>query len=303
MANEILPSGVADLSLAETLAAEFLLLASDREDLVLQHPALYKVGALPGSNVVSVPHVGLMGYDLAATATPGSEIANTALTDGSSSITMVKKAKRYNEDDLARFMIGGVVNAQMFAQDALITIQQTLISLAAVAGSGFSASVGSTGVNLTWATFLAAKAVLLNNAASGQPVAILHPQQWADLEADALSVGVTADPMILSGALTANLGSYKGRWFGVDVFTSQHVPSANAGADREGCMFVRGGVVLAHAAPAVENVAAGVVQFGDMGIFEISRKAEYGATNYITSFFAGAAVGVDALGVSILSDL
>jgi hypothetical protein len=299
----IMPSGVADLSLAETLAAEFLLLAADREDLVLQHPALYKTAAAPGSNVVSVPHVGLMGFDLAATVAEGVETPTSALTDGSSTITLVRKAKRYAQEDLAKFMIGGVVNAQMFAQDALVTIQQTLISMAAVAGAGFSTTVGSSGVNLTWATFLAAKAVLLNNAASGQPVAILHPQQWADLEADALSVGVTSDPVILSGALTSNLGSYKGRWFGVDVFTSSHVPSANAGADREGCMFVRGGIVIGHASPAVENVQAGVVQLGNMGIFEIGRRAEYGATDYVTSFFAGASVGVNALGVSIISDL
>jgi hypothetical protein len=302
MANEIVPSGVADLSLAETLAAEFLLLAADREDLVLQHPALYKTAAAPGSNVVSVPHVGLMGYDLAATATPGSEIANTALTDGSSSITLVKKAKRYNQDDLAKFMIGGIVSTQMLAVDALMTINQTLISLAATAGAGFTNTVGTSGADLTWEVFLAAKAQLLVSSANGQPVAILHPRQWADLEADALAVGVNADPMILAGALTSGMGSYKGRWFGVDVFTSSHVPTANAGADREGCMFVRGGIVIGHAAPAVENVGAGVVQLGDMGIFEIGRRAEYGATDYITSFFAGAAVGVDVLGCSVISD-
>jgi len=302
MANEVLPSSVGDLSLAALLAPEVLMLAANKEDVILSHPAFMRVAGIPGSNVVKVSHVGLMGYDLLASTTAGSEISNTALTDGSSSITLARRAKRYNMDDLAKYMVAGTVSPELLAQDALVSIVQTMVSLAATAGSGFSNSVATSGVNLTWSTFLGAKAKLLVNNATGQAMAILHPVQWADLEADALANGISSDAAILAGAVTAGLGAYKGRWFGVDIFTSQHVPTANAGADRAGCMFVRGGLVVGYAAPEVDSANGNAVALGDFGAFEKVRQGEYGATSYITHSFIGAAVSVENFGCSIVTD-
>ena len=122
MANEILPAGVGDLIAGEVMAAEFLML-------------------------------------LAAT-TPGSEVANTALTDGSTDVTIAMRAKRYTLDDLARYITDGKLDPVMLAQDSAISVAQTLISLLANVGDDFTSTVGSTGVNAVWTDIIDAKTTL-----------------------------------------------------------------------------------------------------------------------------------------------
>jgi len=303
MANEVTPSSVGDLSTTQ-LQAEVILLAASRDNDILLHPAFKLIKGLPNGSVQKVSHVGLMGYDILTASTPGSEFANTALTDGSTSITLAGNSKRYNMDDLARFMVGDRVSYQMLAQDAMVSLMQTFISKAAIAGAGFSAVAGTSGSPLTWDIILSAKGTLAAANASGQPVCILHPRQWNDLEADAFANALTADKEVLSGSLLSGLNSYKGRWMGVDFFTSSHVPSANAGADRAGCMFVAGGLLVSYAAPlAIGAAPENIVDLAGYGIFEVNRRGNSGATDFITSTFVGAAIGVNAYGVSIITDL
>jgi hypothetical protein len=85
------------------------------------HPALMHATGFeqPVSNVVRVAHLGLGGYDLLSATTPGSEVANTALTDGSTDVTIAPRAKTYGLDDTARFISDGKLDPVMFAQDAV----------------------------------------------------------------------------------------------------------------------------------------------------------------------------------------
>ena len=74
MADEIIYSGIGDLSLAAALSAEYILLAADRNALP-NHPALQYVGDISvgaHSAVIKVPHIGLMGYNLLASTGDGS---------------------------------------------------------------------------------------------------------------------------------------------------------------------------------------------------------------------------------------
>lgn len=301
MANEILPAGIGDLITSQAMAAEFLMLLADRDGSVLTHPALLHATA-PSltSNVVRVPHLGVMGYNLLSATTPGSEIANTVLSDGSTDVTITLRAKRYNLDDLARVMTNGRLDPVLFAQDAAVSVAMTLISLIANITDGFAATAGTSGVDATWDDVLSAKALLGIAKVGGPLLGILHPRQWADLEQDALSLGVLP-AQTMGGVINQGLGpAYKGQWMGIDVYVSSEVPTANAGADRAGGIFGLGGICWADAQLAPEN-DSNVVDLG-RARFERVRQGHYAATSYVTTHAAGVAMGIDACGASLITD-
>lgn len=300
MANEVIVSGIGDLISGEVMATEFLMLLADREDGVLNHPALMQAtGSSAMSNVVRVPHLGLGGYDLLSATTPGSEVANTAFTDGSTDVTLAPRAKTYGIEDTARFVAAGKLDPVMLAQDAVISINQTLISLIANVADDFSSTAGSTGVDATWADILDAKTLLGIAKNSGPLLGLLHPRQWGDLETDALTLGVLP-AQSMGGVITAGMGLYKGRWMGIDIFVSSAVPTANGGADRAGAVFARGGVAWADSQFAPEN-DSNIVELG-RGRFERVRKGQSLQTNYVTSWLCGVAKAIDGAGVSVITD-
>lgn len=301
MANEILPAGIGDLITSQAMANEFLMLLADRDGSILTHPALlHATSPSLTSTVVRVPHVGLMGYNLLSATTPGSEIANTAFSDGSTDVTIALRAKRYNLDDLARVIANGKLDPVLFAQDAAISVAMTLISLIANVTDGFAAVAGSTGVDASWNDVLDAKALLGIAKAAGPMLGILHPRQWADLELDALSLGVLPAAS-MGGVINQGLGSaYKGSWMGIDMYVSSEVPTANGGADRAGGIFTRGAIAWADAQLSPEN-DSNVVDMG-RARFERVRQGHYAATSYVTSFAAGVALAIDAAGASLVTD-
>ncbi len=300
MANEIVASGIGDLIAGEVMAAEFLMLLADRDGSVLTHPALFHAtGSARSSNVVRVPHIGLGGYDLLTATTPGSEHANTALTDGSTDVTIAPRAKVYSIDDLAGFISDGKLDALAFAQDAAVSVAQTLISLIANVADDFTATAGTTTVNATWNDVVDAKTTLGVAKATGPMLGIVHPRQWGDLEIDALSMGVIP-AQVMAGVINQGLDAFKGQWLGIDFFVSSAVPTANAGADRAGGIFCRGGIAWADVDIPAE-ADPNIVNLG-RARFERDRKGTYLETSYVTSFHAGVAQAIDGAGVSLITD-
>jgi len=298
MADEVLVSGLADLLSSEDIATEFLMLLADRDGSILTHPALfYAMGTAGNSAVVSVPHVGLGGYDLLSASTPGSEIANTALTDGSTNVTIAHRAKRYSVDDLAAVLSRGKL---AFAQDAAIAVAQTLISAIANVGDDFTSTAGTSGVDAAWTDIIDAKTTLGIAKASGPMLGILHPRQWGDLEADALTIpGMAA--MQVAGVINIGLeGTYKGRWAGIDFYVSSHVPTADAGANRAGAIFTRGGIAWADKAMVPES-DPNILDLG-RARFERVRAGNSLLTSYVTSYAMGVAKAIDAAGVTLKTD-
>lgn len=300
MADEITPTLIADLIAGEVVANEFLYLLADRDNSLLNHPALMKAtGRDSTSDVVRVPHVGLGGYDLLSSHTPGSEQSNQAFTDGKTDVTIAPRAKRYFVHDFSEYLAAGKLGAAMFAQDLVISVGQTLISLIANVGDDFTSTVGTSGTDIDWDDIADAKATLGIAKANGQAMCILHPRQWGDLEKAALALGVLpAESM--GGAIMAGFDSYKGRYMGVDFFTSSHVPTANAGADRAGCMFVRGGIAWADAQMNAE-ADPNIVDFGTARLERV-RQGTYLSTSWMLSHYAGVAKAIDGAGVAIITD-
>jgi len=306
MADEILYSGIADLRTAEALSAEILLLLADRNALP-NHPALMYAGDAVGrgSAVLKIPAVGLQGYDLLSAPGDGSPIANTALSDTAFQVTVARYSKAYEASDLARLTdpANGKIKVAEFASDAVVSSSNTLVSLVANVTDGFSASVGSSGVDLSVNNFLAAIQTLEVAKNVGPYMAILHPQQMGDLRAAIANVsGGAIQWLPASQEQIQILGNgYRGNWMGVDIFSSSFVPTANAGADRAGGMFARGAVLWADSSIPSEGDANQLVLAGKI-LFERERTAKSGLTAYVTHYYCGVSKGIDAAGVSIITD-
>lgn len=298
MANEQTPSSIADIVAGEVLANEYLMLLAERDGSVLNHPAFFHATGSPGSNVVRVPVLG-HGYDLLSAATPGADTANTSFSDDKIDVTVATYTLRYTNDALAKYMADGKLDAQMFAMGAVISIAQTLISLAANVTDGFSNVAGSTGVNAAWSDVLTAKALLGVGNADGPMLGLVHGVQWGDLESDALSLGVLP-AQLNAGIINTGLEAYKGRYFGVDFFKSNRVPTADAGANRAGAIWTPGGLVWADAELDTEG-DPNIVNLG-RGQFERVRLGLQSATSYVIRAAMGVSLGIDAAGVTLKTD-
>jgi hypothetical protein len=101
--------------------------------------------------------------------------------------------------------------------------------------------------------------------------------------------------------MTARGGGFKGRWLGVDWYSSNQVPAVNAGADRGGGIWARGGVVWADGAFPVDD-PANQISLAPSVLFERGRDVEQGITLYATQHAVGVSLGLEA-GVTYISDL
>ncbi|MCB9681830.1 MAG: hypothetical protein H6733_10185 [Alphaproteobacteria bacterium] len=298
-------SDIADLRVSAVASAEYLRLLADRSALP-NHPALLYAGNAAGSGSASIQigHLGIDGYDLLASTGDGSAVSATTPTDGKTTVTVARYSKAYSPTDLARLTDHqGLISPERFAVDAYQSGASTLVNLVAALGSGFSGTVGVSGSDLDAATFLAAKASLEIANVEGPYLAILHPRQFADLRADIVtSAGgsIPFDPA--SPAMLRVMGQgYVGSWAGVDIFVTSRVPTANAGADRAGCMIGRGAVCWADASVVVDDPASQVV-LGNKVLFERDRQALSGLTHWVSHYYVGVAEGIDAAGIGIVTD-
>lgn len=161
------------------------------------------------------------------------------------------------------------------------------VDLAALIAS-FSGTVGTTGVDLSEANLLDALTTL-TNADAPRPYAIaLHTQQVGDLrKAISTTTAVvqgSTDPASLGG--TGN--GFEFPYYGLPVFASTNVPTANAGADRAGAIFARG--------QALARVDKRPIRMG------IQRDESLRATEFNITSVYGQGELVDGWGVSVITD-
>lgn len=306
MANEIIYSSIGDLRTAEALSAEILLLLADRNALP-NHPALLYAGDARGrgSSVLKIPEIGLMGFDLLSSVGDGSSVSNTALTDGSVTVTVARYSKAYEASDLARLTdpSNGRINVDSFAMDAVQSAANTLVSLVCNVTDDFTSTVGTSGSDLSVANFLAAIQTLEVAKVVSPYMSILHPQQMGDLRAALAATSGGAIQWLPATAEQIQLlgNGYRGQFLGVDLFTSAFVPTKNAGADYGGAMFGRGAIAWADSSipddgDPMQSVLAGKI------LFERDRTAKAGLTSYVSHAYLGVSKAIDGAGVSIVTD-
>ena len=301
MADEIKYSGIGDLRTAEVLMSQWLLLLANRS-VIMDHPALMYAGNVTGSGsgVIKIPQIGLGGYDLLAVdASENTTIANTALTDGSGTVTVQRYAKIYSRTDLAGLTDSqGLLSQEMFALDGFMAAQSTVSSLIANLMDNFSNGVGSSGVDTDLATFLAAQSALEARNVTGEFLSLLHSAQWGHLKEELALVSGGA--VVFADATQAQIAAtgpgLKGKLLGTDVIVNNFVPTS--GSDRVGGMFGRGAIAWADGTPPVDDPSRQRVM-GQGVMFETGREVRESETLMVTTMYYGVTEQIDAAGESI----
>jgi hypothetical protein len=303
--NNINFAGLGDQRLVESINREWLLSLADRQPLQT-HPALISVGSagMNASLTIKTSEISWNGADQLTAIAEGASVPNTALTDNSHTVTVARHAKAYSPTDLARMTdIQGVLMPASFAMDALMSAAMTLTNLIVALASGFSQSVGSTGVNATVQNFFDARALHDINNVQGQLLLAWHARQHNDFldslraETGALEFQqATADMIAVRGT------GFKGNYLDVDFFVSNQAATANSGADRAGMMIGRGAVLWADGTHAPDPAVIGADLLGGRVRLEFDRDGRAAETAAITNRILGVSEGIDLAGVGVITD-
>lgn len=305
--------GDGDLVVSEILAQEVGLKLGER-GAFWNHPAITYAGSATymGSKVIKMDFIDSGATKMQAVASAAA-VTPDAFTFTRASITLAQQRMGRSVGDLLRVLSpsGAIRDVDAFAADAAGSYGISLSQLLITAATGFSTDISDTGADLTWAKIREAKATLIAANAQftdGNVICVLHPVQYADLEADASSAGI-GDAVSRSPEAQAIqqangfLSGYRGSLFGIDFFTSTDVPTANAAADRQGFMACPGGLVWADALIPASGDAANreiLVDGGRMQI-EFEREGSTALNNVYYQAILGAAIGQDGAGVTVTS--
>lgn len=206
---------------------------------VVVTPALLDFYELAGeaSTAIKIPKADKF---TAAAVAEGTELTNTALTSASVTITSSEIGIQATITDVLELSDIPAAHGARLKQLGRAIGDKMDVDICALF-AGFDTSVGSTGVNIALSDLLDAIYNLeVNDAAGlGGLVGVLHPRQTADLrtelEADTSVIYTNTSP----SSITKASAGYFGSWFGIDIFQTTNVPTANGAADRAGAVFVR----------------------------------------------------------------
>ena len=308
MANEVTNAGlIPDLRLARILNNEIQLLLADRFSL-RTHPAIFNAGNIAGrgSSVISIPQAGLEGYDLmTAVGSETTAASNVALTDASADITIARYALRREISDLANMTDSVGLTAERLAADMVGGYEMAVTNAICDTIDGFTATAGTTGVDLSVDDFFSALFTLEQASVRTPYVSVLHPVQVTDLQNSIRAEGGALQYIAATQEMLAAKGKgFAGSFLGVDIFKSSKVPTANAGADRAGAMMGYGAVGMAEGSVRPISALSGALQFpaGTVIAVEYERSSATALTAITGNAYFGVALLQDAMGVSIVSD-
>jgi hypothetical protein len=309
MANETTFAALSDVTVSAALHAELALKLADRAD-VMGHPSLAYIGSITGSgsNVRKGPIWG-GGADQMAAVADGVAATNTAVSNGSVSVTVARQALQRSATDLAA-MTWAFANpaalVQQLATDMVTAARMRFTSIITALAGGFTATAGATTVDFSVTNQFTAMGILQLASAPGPFVEFLHPIQLNDLqtslraETGALQfIPATPEMMAIKGQ------GYAGRFLNIDIYVSSTVPSATAGADRAGGLMSYGAIAWADGVPGIVTGAGGLVIPVDAAAkiyVELQRDASGAMTKVVGNHFVGAAIAQQGLGVSIITD-
>ena len=257
-------------------------------------PALFDVYDIAGqaSNGVKIPKADKF---TAAAVAEGVELANTALTSTSVSMTASEIGIMATVTDVLEVSDIPAAHGARLRQLGRALADKIDVDLCGVIGT-FTTAVGTTTVDLSLANILDAiyQLEVADAAGLGSLVAVLHPRQIADirteLEADAASIYTngSGNAMSASQQLSKANAGYFGNWFGIDFFQSTNIPTANAAADRAGGLFVR-------------NYALGMVSKWGARV-ETMRWAPIRGWVLVATAMYGQGIIEDSAGVKVVTD-
>lgn len=254
---------------------------------VVTPPLLNKYDIMSAaSNSVKIPKADKF---TAAALTEGVEVQNTALTSTSVTITAAEIGIQATITDVLEVSDIPAAHGARLRQLGRALSDKIDVDICALMGA-FSGTAGATTVNVTLANLLDAIYTLeVNDAANlGALVSVLHPRQTADLRTE-----LEADQAVIydgrsDGDLSKANAGWFGNWFGINFYQSTNIPTANAGADRAGAVFVN-------------DYALGHVKKWDARV-EAMRWAPIRGWVLVATAMYGVGEVEDAAGVSVITD-
>lgn len=237
---------------------------------------------------------------LAAAITEATGLSNTALSSDKASATADQVGIMATVTDFST-EISVIDEMSQFAGVLARSLAEKYeTDMAALLGS-FSNTTGTTTADLTAKQFLQAISALELRDAQGSVVAVLHPVQSGDLRADIVPTfdaeGTTRTPRSGREYFTSGNDSsvvkptYEGRvgsLYGIPIWHTSTVATANAGADRAGAVFVR-------------NLCLGMYEIRGPRT-EMQRDASLPGTEIVVTANYGVAEIRDEWGQSIITD-
>jgi hypothetical protein len=266
------------------------------------HPAIIYVGSINGSGSDTVRQVfaGLGGYNAMTPVGEGVDIADTDLTLDSVELTPVRHALSRGQTDIARLTDSmGMLNPQMWAADAVGAYGVTLAGKVAPLTAGFSNTVGTSGANLSVATFVAGQNDLEKRFVSGPWLSMLDPTAFGHLRSEIIVTYKDAVQWASTAQIMSMGQNFKGNFLGTDIVTHGDVPYDTA---RRGAIFGRGAVLWVDGNTVVED-PTNQANIAGLVVLERDRTARAGITSYISSAWLAAAEGRDDFGTTIVSQL
>ena len=181
----------------------------------------------------------------------------------------------------------------------------TLTDLLVALFANVSGNVGTSGTNLSVDDIFSAMFYLnlQNNPAA--LACVLHPQQINDLiDSTRGETGAFQFRSDAQGILAPTGVSFRGQLLGVQFYQSDSVVTANAGADRRGCMFSAGAFAytMGKVDPGMQINPADII-YGDTEMFiERARDADNAMSSYLVNAYPGTAEQEDLRAVRITTD-
>lgn len=306
MANEVLYSGLGDLTVSAVLARTIELLLADRASLRNSRHVV-NVGDIAGSgsSASKQGYAGLDGYDEMAAVTEGSAVSNTALADGSQTVTVARQALQYAESDLANLILpDGSVDVERLAASMVGSAEMRLTTMLCSIIDDFTQTAGTSGADFTFAAFRSAiYQIERANAPTADLAAVLAPIQLTDLQADLVSqVGVVQWMQATQDMIQAKGQGLAGMLLGVEIHKSAKV--VTSGGDRIGGMWHRGAVLMAEGSPKpLHTPGLAIYPAGTKVMVEFERDGSSALTKVIGNYYCGVAKNAvspnELLGVSL----
>lgn len=245
MANEsVTGSGAGAAALVAQVARRVALrLLADRANL-RNHPALVNVGDdLVGATVMKGSILGLDGYDEFASRTEIQQVANTAVSSATYTITPGRYSLARGVSDYLRMLDPtGDFDEVVLAQSMISEYAMLFTTEIAQIGDGFTA-VGTSGTDFTHDRFLAGQFALKQANVPGPYLLVMSTESYTQWQADLEQRGGLTQWRAASEAVQMLRGTgAEGSYNGVDVFTTDRVQALNTDADHGNFMFGRGAI-------------------------------------------------------------
>jgi len=297
----------ADLREADRIEGIVRTTLVDQADLFNVPGAIIYLGDVAGmgSDTARIPYASLDGSDaFTATAAENTAVATTALTDTSVTIAVVRHAIRRDISDLANLTSrgsGDIATARLVAS-MVGEYSKGRMNTLADSLDGFSATAGTTTVDMDVDDWYEAQITLQLASVTGPYFCALHPRQLSDFQTSLRAEGGAAQWQPATAAMLAIKGQgFAGSFNGVDVYVTSTVNLFNTSADRAGAMWGSGALGWKTGTPSFRP---GVIATSPSPFLtvELQRPDATATDALIGHAYYGVGILEQARGVSIITD-